>query len=254
MLQRKLFLGVIIYFFCTSLFALKVGVTAGPHAVIMEKVKSVAAESGLNIQIVTFNDFILPNAALNQGDLDANSYQHLPFLEEQIRTRGYKLKTIAKTVTMPLGIYTLKLSKLSELKDKARIAIPNDPTNGSRALILLEQQGCIRLSQKSLPSILDIKENPKQLKFIEIEAPQLPRTLQDVDIAVINTDWVLLAGMDPKTALILEPQDTVYANWIVVRQDTKMTGDLEKLVNAYHSEAVKSFIYEMFKGAVLPTW
>jgi D-methionine transport system substrate-binding protein len=238
----------------TSAHALKVGVTAGPHAIIMEKIKEIAAQKGLAIEPVEFNDFILPNAALDQNDLQANSYQHEPFLAEQVKSRGYKIASIAKTVVMPLGAYAHQIKDIKELKDGAKVAIPNDPTNGSRALKLLEKQGLIKLKKADIPSLLDVQDNPKKLNFIELEAPQLPRSLEEVDLAIINTDWVLLAGLDPSKALFTESKDSPYANVIAVRAEDVNKDEIQNFVKIYQSDEIKSFIQEKFKGAVIAAW
>jgi D-methionine transport system substrate-binding protein len=252
----KLFTSLTILFLSISQLAaasLKVGVTAGPHAMIMEKVKELAKDKGLDIQIVEFNDFILPNVALNDKEIDVNSYQHQPYLDEQVKNRGYKLKSVGKTVLMPLGIYSKKIKALSEIKENSKIAIPNDPTNGGRALKLLETQGFIKLNPSENPTILDIKENPQNLSIIEIDAPQVPRTLEDVDAAIINTDWVLVGGLDPKSALSFENKDSPYANVIAVRDD-ETRPEVTEFVKLYQSEPVKVYIKETFKGAVIPAW
>ncbi len=233
--------------------SLKVGVSAGPHAMIMEKVKELAKAEGLEIKVIEFNDFILPNVALNDKELDINSYQHEPYLDEQIKNRGYKIKSAGKTVLMPLGIYSKKLTKLADLKEKSKIAIPSDPTNGGRALKLLENVGLLKLKPSDNPSILDITENPKKLSIVEIEAPQIPRTLEDVDAAVINTDWVLVAGLDPQAAIAMEDKNSPYANVFAVRQD-ETRPEVERLIKIYQSDRVKEFITTTFKGAVLPAW
>lgn len=242
-----------LYFSPLQAAPLKVGVTAGPHAIIMEKVKEIAKEKGLEIQIVEFNDFILPNMALNDKEIDLNSYQHEPFLDEQVKARGYNIKAAGKTVLMPLGIYSKRIKDLNELKDKAKVSIPSDPTNEGRALKLFEKQGIITLSSSENPSILDIKDNPKNITFLEIDAPQLPRTLDDVDAAVINTDWVLLAGMDPKSALVMEDKDSPYANIFAIRKD-ETRPEVFEIISLYQSEPIKDFILKHFKGAVIPVW
>lgn len=236
-----------------SAVPLKVGVVAGPHAMIMEKVKELAHAKGLEIQVIEFNDFILPNMALNDKEIDINSYQHQPYLDEQVKSRGYKIKAAGKTVLMPMGIYSKKIQKLADLKENAKVAIPNDPTNGGRALKLLEKEGLIKLKPSENPSILDIAENPKKLSIIEVDAPQVPRTLDDVDAAVINTDWVHLAGLDPQTALAVESKDSPYANIFAIREDENRP-EVEKLIKIYQSEPIKKFINEKFNGAVLPAW
>lgn len=234
--------------------SLKVGVTAGPHAIIMEKIKEEAEKQGLKIKIIEFNDFILPNAALDQKDLDLNSYQHKPFLENQVKTKGYKIESIATTVVMPLGVYSQKLTDLSQISEGSKIAVPNDPSNESRALKLLEKTGLIKINEAELPTVLDITENPKNLSILEIEAPQLPRVLSEVDLAVINTDWVLLAGLDPHKALITEGIDSPYVNVIAIRQGDESREDIKKFVEIYQSPETKQFILEKFKGAILPSW
>lgn len=246
---------VFFFLFISSLAAapLKVGVVAGPHAMIMEKVKELAKAEGIEIQIIEFNDFILPNMALNDGEIDINSYQHQPYLDEQIKSRGYKIKAAGKTVLMPMGIYSKKIHKLAELQENSKIAIPNDPTNGGRALKLLEKEGLLKLRPSENPSILDIAENPKNLTILEIDAPQVPRTLDDVDAAIINTDWIHLANIDPETALTVEDKNSPYANVFAIRTDENRP-EVEKLIKIYQSEPIKAFIKEKFKGSVLPAW
>ena len=236
---------------------LKIGVTAGPHAQILEVVKKVAEKDGLKLQIVEFNDYVQPNAALSAGDLDANSYQHQPYLDSANKDRGYKLVTIAQTVTFPIGIYSKKVKSLNELKEGARFAIPNDPTNGGRVLLLLQEKGLIKLKAdaglKATP--LDISDNPKKLKIIELDAAQLPRALDEVDAAAVNTNFAIQAGLQPnKDAIALEAAKSPYANVLVVRAQDKDKPALQKLVKAYHSEEVKQFIATQFKGSVIPAW
>jgi D-methionine transport system substrate-binding protein len=178
---------------------LKVGVTAGPHAQILEQVKKVAEKDGLKIQIVEFSDYVQPNAALAAGDLDINSYQHKPYLDQQVKDRGYKLAPVGYTVNFPIGIYSKKVKKLDELKEGARAGIPNDPTNGGRVLLVLQDQGLIKLRPeaglKATP--LDVTANPKKLRFVELDAAQLPRSLDDLDASAINTNYALTAGLHP---------------------------------------------------------
>lgn len=246
------FIGIL--FSIPSLMAapLKVGVTAGPHAIIMEKVKELAKSEGIDVQIVEFNDFILPNTALNDKELDMNSYQHQPFLDEQVKSRGYKIKSVGKNILMPMGIYTMNYRVLSQLPEKSKVAIPSDPTNEGRALKLLEKVGLIKLKPIENPTLLDIVENPKKLVILEIEAPQLPRILEDVDIAAINTDWVLLSGTDAE-GLAFEDKNSPYANVFAIREDERRP-EIERLIKIYQSEPIKAFIQEKFKGAVLPAW
>lgn len=237
-----------------SFAGVKVGVTAGPHAMIMEKVKEEAKKQGLDVDVIEFSDFILPNTALDQGDLDANSYQHQPYLDDQIKSRGYKMVSIGKTVLMPIGIYSKNLKKIDDLKEGAKIGIPNDPSNGARALKLLQTAGVIKLKPVEMPSVLDIIENPKKITVIELEAPQILRSLDDVDCAITNSDWVVLAKMDPKSALLQEDKESPYANVIAVKDCRKDEADLKKLVAIYQSPVIKDYIMAEFKGAVIPAW
>ena len=234
---------------------LKIGVTAGPHAQLFEQVKKIVEKDGLKIQIVEFTDYVQPNAALAAGDLDANSYQHKPYLDQQVKDRGYKLVTAAYTVNFPIGIYSKKIKNLGELKEGARFGIPNDPTNGGRVLLVLQDKGLIKLKPdaglKATP--LDVIDNPKKIRFVELDAAQMPRSLDDLDAAAINTNFALLAGLTPaKDAIAQEAAKSPYVNILVVREQDKDKPWVAKLVNAYHSAEMRSFIQTEFKGSVLP--
>ncbi|MXN78380.1 MetQ/NlpA family lipoprotein [Burkholderia sp. 4701] len=236
---------------------IKVGVTGGPHAQVMEAVKKVAAKSGLDIRIIEFSDYVQPNAALAAGDLDANSYQHDPYLQAQVKDRGYKLIKVAETVTFPMGVYSKRVKSLAELKPGARVAIPNDPTNGGRALLLLQKQGVLKLRAdaglKATP--LDIVDNPRKLKIVELDAAQIPRSLGDVDAAAINTNFAMEAGLKPKEdAIAIESPNGPYANIIAIREADRNKPWVAKLVAAYHSAEVKQFIEGKFGGAVIAAW
>jgi D-methionine transport system substrate-binding protein len=236
---------------------LKAGVTPGPHAQIFEVVKQVAERDGLKIQIIEFSDYIQPNAALAAGDLDVNSYQHLPFLEAQIKDRGYKLISAAPTVNFPIGIYSKKIKSLDELQEGARFGIPNDPSNCGRVLIILQELGLIRLKPdaglKATP--LDIADNPRKIKFFELEAAQLPRSLEDMDASAINTNFAMSAGLDPKKdAIAQERADGPYVNILVVREEDKDKPWVAALIKAYHSDEVKRFITDTFKNSMIPAW
>ena len=236
---------------------IKVGVTAGPHAQILEVAKKVAARDGLQIQIVEFNDYIQPNAALAQGDLDANSYQHLPFLEQQNKDRGYKLVSLALTVTFPIGIYSRKVKSLADVPAGGRIAIPNDPTNGGRVLLLLQKEKIITLRPDAglRATVADIVDNPRKIRIVELDAAQLPRSLDDVDAAAVNTNYAVQAGLQPKRdAIAIEPADSPYANLIAVRAPDKDRPEFARLVAAYRSDEVRRFVLDTFQGAVVPTW
>ena len=236
---------------------IKIGVSPGEHAEILEQVAPIAAAKGLNLDIVEFSDYVVPNTALADGDLQANSFQHLPYLENQIKDRGYDLVVVAKTITTPMGVYSSKLKSLGELADGATVAIPNDPTNGGRALLVLAEQGLITVNPDAglVPTPLDITGNPKNLEFAELDAAQLPRALQDADAAVINTNYALDAGLSPKNdAIAMEKADSPYANVIVVRAGDEGQPWVKTLVEAYHSPEIKSFIETKYEGAVIPAW
>ncbi|MGF6263327.1 D-methionine transport system substrate-binding protein [Paraburkholderia youngii] len=265
-MQRRLILKLAAALGAATLFAttaapaedtIKVGVTGGPHAQIMDVVKTVAAKNGLTIKIVEFSDYVQPNAALASGDLDANSYQHDPYLQAQVKDRGYKLIRVADTVTYPMGIYSKKVKSLAELQPGAKIAVPNDPTNGGRALLLLQKQGLLKLRAdaglKATP--LDIVDNPKKLKIVELDAAQIPRSLGDVDAAAINTNFAMEAGLKPKQdAIAIEDPKGPYVNVIAIREADKNKPWVAKLVAAYHSPEVKQFVDSKFGGSVITSW
>jgi D-methionine transport system substrate-binding protein len=233
---------------------IKIGATAGPHSQILEQVKKVAERDGLKIQIVEFTDYVQPNAALAAGDLDANSYQHKPFLDQQVKDRGYKITSVGYTVNFPIGIYSKKVKSLKDLKEGARFGLPNDPTNGGRVLLVLQDQGLIKLKPGAglKASPLDVIENPKKLKFVELEAAQLPRSLDDLDAAGINTNYAIPAGLNPgKDSIAKESTKSPYVNVIAVRDQDKDKPWVAKLVKAYQSEEVRNFVQTEFKGAVI---
>ena len=236
---------------------IKVGVTPGEHAQIMEKVKEIAAPKGLDIEIVEFSDYVVPNQALADGDINANSFQHQPYLDNQIADRGFNIVSVGLTITTPMGVYSDKVKSLDELTDGATVAIPNDPTNGGRALLVLASKGLIKVNPdiglKATPA--DVTENPKNIQFAELDAAQLPRSLADVDAAVINTNYALEADLHPKEdAIAIESEKSPYANVIAVRAEDKDKPWVKTLVEAYHDDKVKAFIVETFKGALIPSW
>jgi len=236
---------------------IKVGVTPGPHAQVMEVVKKVAEKDGLKIQIVEFSDYIQPNAALNQGEIDINSFQHLPYLESMVKDRKYELVMLAKTFLFPMGLYSKKIKTLSDLKDGSTVAIPNDPTNGGRALALFEKAGLIKLKPGLgyKASVFDIVENSRKFKIRELEAAQLPRALEGMELAAINTNYALSAGLVPvRDALVLEDANSPYASILAVRTQDKDNPLYQKFVKAYQSDEVKKFIAEKFQGAVIVAW
>ena len=216
--------------------------------------KKVAEKDGLKIQIIEFTDYVQPNAALAAGDLDANSYQHKPYLDAQVKDRGYKIVPVGYTVNFPIGIYSKKVKSLADLKEGARVGIPNDPTNGGRVLLVFQDKGLIKLKPeaglKATP--LDIIENPKKIKFAEVDAAQLPRTLDDLDASAINTNFALSAGLNPgKDAISQENAKSPYVNLLAVREQDKDKPRVAKLVKAYHSDEIRKFIQSEFKGSVI---
>jgi D-methionine transport system substrate-binding protein len=236
---------------------IKVGVTPGEHAQIMEKVKEIAAKKGLDVEILEFSDYVVPNQALADGDINANSFQHQPYLDNQVADRGFDLVSVGTTITTPMGVYSKKVKSLDELKDGASIAIPNDPTNGGRALLVLASKGIIKVNPavglKVTP--IDITENPKNIQFSELDAAQLPRSLDDVDAAVINTNYAMEAGLHPKTdAIAIEGEKSPYANVIAVKSADKDAPWVKTLVESYHDDSIRSFINTQFKGALIPSW
>ena len=236
---------------------IRIGVTPGPHAQILEAVKPLAAQKGLDIKLIEFSDYVVPNAALAAGDIEANSFQNQPYLDNQKADRGFKLETAALTVNFPIGVYSKKHKSFEALPNGATVSIPNDPTNGGRALLVLQDKGLIKLKDNVgyKPTPLDITDNPKKIKFVEIEAAQAPRVLDDVDAAVINTNYATQAGLDPvKDPIARENPKGPYVNLIAVRSEDKDKPWVKALVEAYRSPEVKKFVEEKFKGSVLTSW
>jgi D-methionine transport system substrate-binding protein len=237
---------------------IKLGVMGGAEEEIAEVAKQVAARDGLDVQLVTFQDYVQPDAALEAGDLDANAFQHQPNLDAQIKSRGYHIVPGGFTIVEPIGLYSKKIHSVDALKTGAQIGIPNDPSNEGRAINLLASNGIITVapSKGLLPTLADITGNPKNLKFTELDAALLPRALTDLDAAVVNTDHALNSGLDPrKDALIQEPRvGNPYGNFIAVRAADKDKPIFRKLVAAYQSKDVADFLDTRFKGAILPAW
>ena len=237
---------------------LKVGATAVPHAEILEIVKPLLAKEGIDLQIIEFSDYVQPNLALNDKELDANFFQHEPYLKNFVKEHPeVKLVNAAGIHIEPMGIYSHKIKKLDELKDGASIAIPNDPTNGGRALMLLAKAGLLKLKDgvSVEATVQDIVDNPKHLKFQEVEAAQVPRTLDDVDAAVINTNFAMQVNLVPtKDALFMEDSTSPYVNIIAVRAGDENRPEIQALLKAVKSKEVKDFINEKYKGAVVPAF
>jgi D-methionine transport system substrate-binding protein len=237
---------------------LKVGTIAGPETELMEVAKEVAKDKfSLDIKVIEFTDYIEPNLALNDGSIDANVFQHQPYLDQQTQDHRYQLVAIGKTFVYPMGVYSSKIKNLNELPQKAIVSIPNDPSNEGRALLLLEKAKLIHLKKNAglYATPVDIDSNPKQLQFKELDAAQLSRTLPDVDIAVINTNYAVPAGLSPsKDAIFLEQKDSPYANIIVIRKDELNDPRMKQLVNAIQSEEVLRAAEKIFKDGAIQAW
>lgn len=236
---------------------LMVGTIAGPETELVKVAGEVAEKRyGLTVKIVEFNDYNLPNEALQDGSLDANVYQHLPYLKAAMQAHGYQLEVMGKTFIYPAGIYSKKYNSLSQLPKQALIALPNDPSNEARALLLLQKAGLITLKKdpkNTTPQ--DIASNPKHLKFKELDAAQLPRILDDVDAAIINTTYAIPAGLTPsRDALFTEDKNSPYANLIVVRKNNDKKAQLEELVKALNSSEVKQKANELFGDGAISAW
>ena len=237
---------------------LKVGATPVPHAEILAEVKEDLKKDGVNLEIIEFNDYVQPNIALNDKELDANFFQHEPYLNDFVKEHNdMKLKNAAGIHIEPMGIYSKKLKKLDELKDGATVSIPNDPTNGGRALLLLQKAGLLKLKDgvEETATVQDIAENPKNLKIQEVEAAQLPRTLDDVDFSIINTNFAMNANLNPmKDALFIEDSTSPYVNIITVREGDESRPEIQALIKAVKSDKVKKFIEEKYNGAIVPAF
>lgn len=232
-----------------------IGASAVPHAEILEKVKPILAKEGYTLKIRVFNDYVQPNVALNEGDIDANYFQHVPYLENFNKTHHTNLNYTVKVHLEPIGIYSNKIKSLKELKDGAKIAIPNDASNEARALLLLKSAGLITLKNTSAPTKADIATNKKNLKITELEAATLPRTLADVDAAVINANYALQANLNPtKDALYLESKKSPYANVIAVKKGNENKPYIKALDKAITSPEIKKFIEEKYKGSIIPSF
>lgn len=236
---------------------IKVGAAVTPHADILKHIQPTLKQEGINLEIVTLDDEGQLNPALQEKQIDANYFQHVPYLNSVAKEKGYDFAVAGKVHVEPIGFYSSKLKSKEDIKDDATIAIPNNPSNEYRALVLLQAQGLIKLKDgitnySATPK--DIVENSKNIKFTEVDAAQLPRVLQDVDGAVINTNIVLEAKIDPKSALFREDSNSPYANIITVRKGDENREEIKKLVQALNSDDVKKFIQEKYGVAVVPAF
>ena len=236
---------------------LKVAASPVPHAQLLEFIKPDLKAKGIELVIITTDDYNMPNRALSEKEVDANFFQHIPFMEEQIEQFHYKMESLAKIELEPMGIYSKKIGSLNDLPLNGVIAIPNDPTNEARALLLLQKQGIIELDDANdfTATVLDISSNPKNLKILEVDAAMIPRSLSDVDAAAINTNYALEARLSPlNDALALEDQDSPYANVIAIRTGEENRPDLEALKEAMTSDKMRDYINQKYKGALIPAF
>ena len=239
---------------------LRVGASPTPHAEILEFAKSLLAEQGVDLEIVEFDDYVLPNTAVEEGDLDANYFQHLPYLENFNAENGTHLVSVGAIHYEPFGIYAGKTASLADLPDGATISVPNDGTNEARALLLLEQEGLIKLKEDAGLNATkeSIVENPHNYEIVELEAKLLPETLQDVDISVINGNYAIGAGLKVADALATESAEglgaSTFANIIAVKEGNEDNAAVKALLDVLQSDAVKAFIEETYQGAVVPVF
>ncbi|WP_199535320.1 MetQ/NlpA family ABC transporter substrate-binding protein [Dyella sp. AtDHG13] len=236
---------------------LVVAATAVPHAEILKQVKPILAKEGVDLEIKVFADYVQPNTQVLEKSVDANYFQTKPYLDAFNRERGTNLTIVTGVHIEPFGAYSRKIKSIDQLPDGASVTLPNDPSNNSRALLLLAKHGLITLKDPTneMSTQKDITANPKNLKFRELEAAMLPRTLDEVDLALINTNYALAAGLNPtKDALLIEDKDSPYVNYLVARPDNKDDPRIQKLAKALTSPEIKAFIEQKYQGAVLPAF
>ena len=233
---------------------LVVGASPVPHAEILEFVKPELAKQGVDLDIKVFSDFIQPNVQLAEKNIDANYYQYRPFLDEFNKTRHTDLVPVIGVHIEPFGAYSTKIKQISELKDGASVAIPNDPVNAGRALVLLDEAGLIKLKDPSntLSTTRDIAENPKHLKIRELEGALLARSVSQVDLAFVFANYALEAGIDTNSALIVEKGKDLYVEYLVARPDNIQSPAIQKLARALNSPQVREFILTRYKGQIVP--
>jgi D-methionine transport system substrate-binding protein len=239
---------------------IKVGVESGPEFTVAQAAQKVAkAKYGLDVELVQFNDYVMPNEALRQGDIDLNVYQNKPYLDVQAKQRGYKFAILGNTFVYPLAGYSRKIKNIAELNDGSTVIIPNDPTNSGRSLLLLQKAGLLKLKDNVglFPTVNDITTNPKNLNILELEAPQLPRALDDqkVTIAIINNTFAGPAGLVAKRdGLFIEDEKSPYVNIIVSRDDNKDQDNVKRFVKSYQSPEVAEAAEIAFKGGAIKGW
>ena len=234
---------------------INVGASPTPHSEILEVVKPILEKQGYKLNVVEFDDYVLPNTSLAEGELDANYFQHIPYLEETNEAKDLNLTYTAKVHIEPMGIYSSKFKSLDDLAKGAKIAVPNDATNEARALQLLADNKIIEISDDELVTVKDITSNPKNVEIVELDAAQVPASLSDVDFAVINTNFALNSGLNPtKDAIAIENGDSPYANILACREDNKDDKKIKALSEALNSDEVRTFIEEKYKGSIVPAF
>lgn len=239
----------------TASQTITVGATPVPHAEILEFVKADLANEGFELVVKEFNDYVQPNLATDSGELDANFFQHIPYLEEFNKNKGTALVSVAGIHLEPMGVYSRKHSGFTVSSDGVSIAVPNDPTNESRALDIIAKTGVVTFKESALKTPLDIVSNPKNIVFKELEAAQMPRALDDTDFAVINSNFAMAAGLKPtEDSLVMEDKSSPYVNVLVVKAGNEESAKTKALIKALQSEKVKAFIDEKYQGAVVPAF
>ncbi|MFP5078377.1 MetQ/NlpA family lipoprotein [Rhizobium sp. YIM 134829] len=236
---------------------IKVGIISGEDEDVWRAVQEEGAKRGLKIETVVFNDYTQPNEALERGEIDANAFQHKPYLDNQIKQHGYKIVPVGYTGVWPIGLYSKTAKSVAELKDGATIGVPNDPSNEGRALRVLQNEGLIKLKDGTgiLATIADIVENPKSIEIKELDAGIVGRSIDDLDAAVVNTDWALKAGLTPAERIAQEPiADNPYRNFIAVKEGSEKEEWVKALVASYQNETVKAVFDKVYKGTGLAAY
>lgn len=238
-----------------ALETISVAATPVPHAEILEQVKPDLEKQGYKLEIKEFTDYVLPNLAVDNQEVDANFFQHIPYLEEFNKSKGTKLVKVAGVHIEPMAVYSKKYKSLDDIKEGVKIAIPNDPTNESRALDIIAKKGLVKFKDKALKTPLDLTDNPKKIQFVELKAAQLPRALDDVDFAVINSNYALSANLNPtKDSVFIEDKESPYVNILVTKQGRENEAKIKALADALQSDKIKQFILEKYDGSVLPAF
>lgn len=254
-LKALILLFFLTYFNLNATETISIAASPVPHAQILEQIKPELEKQGYKLEIKEFTDYVLPNLAVNTNEIDANFFQHEPYLKEFNNIKKTKLVKVATIHIEPMAVYSKKYKDFNNIKEGIKIAIPNDPTNESRALDLIGKTGLVSFKDSALKTPLDIIDNPKKIKFIELKAAQLPRALSDVDFAVINSNYALSAGLNPlKDSVLIEDKNNPYANIIVVKEGNENNPKIKALIQALQSDKIKQFILEKYNGSIIPAF